>query len=278
MLCPNLDCSEPLPDHVRYCVVCGADAKVPNVRAASRDSEISALDQRIKQSEQDALARGCLEVLNDFRKAVAHSSGVVCRPLGTISELLSSDNMLFATFYQSVHADARLPEDNEWDRIRQAVDSLLFPYYYDQMRFATLSIDGSGVTGYGEYCVVLKDAAIRDRATVFEENTLLFVKHHRIVAGDPVPLGFRAIWANRDRLAAAKLAAKLTPATKPDDYQSILINGTDRDADFVEVNIYGPIHRKAVEHMSGSEPRRKADKVIFRSVLKKLKEIGATWD
>ena len=91
-------------------------------------------------------------------------------------------------------------------------------------------------------------------------------------------MGFRAIWANRDSLAAAKLAAKLTPSTKPDDYQSILINGTDRDADFIEVNIYGPIHRKAVEHLSGPEPRRKADKVIFRSVLKKLKEIGATWN
>jgi len=111
-----------------------------------------------------------------------------------VSELLSSDNTLFATFYQSVHGDARLPEDNEWDRIRQSVDSLLFPYYYDQLRYAALSVDGSGVTGYGEYCVVLKDAAITNRASVFEEDTVLFVKHHRIVAGDPLPPGFRAIW------------------------------------------------------------------------------------
>jgi hypothetical protein len=278
MKCLNPDCSEAVPDHLRYCVVCGADAKVPNVRAADRPAEVTALDQRLKAAEEDARIRGCLGNLNDFREAVAKSSAVVCRSLGVVNELVSSDNTLFATFYQGVHADARLPEDNEWDRIRQSVDSLLFPYYYDQMRFAALSIDGSGVTGYGEYCVVLKDAAIRDRASVFEENTILFVQHHRIVAGDPVPLGFRAIWANRDRLAAAKLEVQMTPSTKPDSYQTILVNSTIPDADFIEVNIYGPIHRRAVKQLSGPEPRRKADKAIFRSVLKKLREVGATWD
>lgn len=278
MDCPNPDCGEQVPDHVRHCVVCGADAKVPNVRAANRIDEISALNQRLKAAEKDSDKRSSLGILSDFRKAVANSSSVVCRSLGVVSELLSSDNTLFATFYKGIHGDARLPEDNEWDRIRQAVDSLLFPYYYEEIRYGALSIDGSGVTDYGEYCVSLKNTAIRDRATVFEENTILFVQHHRIVPGDPLPLGYRATWEDRDRLAAAKLGTQLSSSTKPEDYQAILINSKSKQPDFIEVNIFGPIHRRAVEHLSGPEPRRKADKVLLRSVLRKLREIGATWE
>lgn len=278
MRCPNPECGEEVPDHVRHCVVCGTDAKVPNVRAANRVSEVGALEQRVSASESEAQLRGCDAVVKDFRRTVANSAAVVCRSLGKVNELLSSDNQLFATFYQGVNGDSRLPEDNEWDRIRQSVDSLLFPYYFEELRFAVLSIDGTGVTGYGEYCIVLKDIAIKTRTTVFEENTVLFIRRHRVVAGDSLPLGYRATWENRDSLAVAKLAKKLTPSTVPSEYQSILIPSTATDGDFIEVHIYGSIHRKAVKHLSGPEPHKKADKVIFRSVIRKLKEIGATWE
>lgn len=278
MECPNPDCRNELPPHERYCVVCGSDAKVPNVRAALSPDEVSALEARVVAAEEKARLEGYDSVLRDFRNAVAHSSAVICRSLGKVNELLSSDNQLFATFYQSVNGSSRLPEDNEWDPIRQSVDALLFPYYYEELHFAALSIDGSGVTGYGDYCLVLKETAIKERASVFEENTVLFVKRRRIAAGTPVPLGYRAIWATRDSLAAAKLGVKLTPSTTVDQYQSILIGSSASDADFIEVHIYGPIHRKAVERLLGREPRKKADKVILRSVQRKLREVGATWE
>lgn len=278
MECPNSDCLQDVPAHLRYCVVCGADAKVPNLRAANIKDEVEALRQRVRNAEREAALQGCEKVFNDFRKAVASSSAVVCRSLGQVSDVVSSDNQLFATFYQNVNGDARLPEDNEWDRIRQSVDSLLFPYYYQELRFAALSIDGSGVSGYGDYCVVLKDMAIKDRATVFEENTILFVRHQGIVPGNQLPLGYRATWSNRDMLAVAKLSTKLNPSTTPTEFQSILVSSPATDADFIEVHIYGPIHRRAISRLSGPEPRKKADKVILRSVLGKLKEIGAAWE
>src|SRR6185369_11041912 len=155
MNCPNPDCREPVPSHLRYCVVCGSDARVPNVRAAELDKEVNALNRRLNAAEQEAATKGYSLILDDFRRAVSGSTAVICRPLGVVSGLLSSDNTLFGTFYQGVTGDARLPEDNEWDQIRQAVDSLLFPYYYEQIRFGALSLSGAGVTAYGEYCVVL---------------------------------------------------------------------------------------------------------------------------
>lgn len=276
MECPNPNCREEVPPHLRHCAVCGADAKVPNVRAATEAAEVSALDRRVQAVQGDAILNGSAMVLADFRQALENSSAVVCRSLSKVNELVSSDNQLFATFYQNVRSNAALPEDNEWDRIRQSVDSLLFPFYFEDLRFGALSIDGTGVTGYGPYCVRLKDVAIRDRASVFEENTIVFIKKHRIVAGDSLPLGYRAPWTNRAALAIAKLGRQLTPSTVRAEYQSILMGSGSRDGDFIEVHIFGPIHRRAIEHLSGSVPVRKSDKVILDSVKVKLKELGAT--
>ena len=189
MKCQN--CHEEIPDHLRYCVVCGADAGYPNVRAALRNEEVSALELRVKDTQEDASLRGCNSVLEKFRGSAAKSSVLISCSLGKISELLSSDNQLFATFYKAVGGETRLPEDNEWDRIRQAVDSLLFPYYAEHIRFGSLSIDLTGIPSYGNYSIALKELAIRDRATVFEENSITFIKKRRIVAGDPLPLGYR---------------------------------------------------------------------------------------
>ncbi len=271
-----LNCHEEIPEHVRFCVVCGADAGFPNVRAALRKEEVSTLELRVKEAEENAALRGYESILKEFYGAVAQSSVLINRSLGKINEFLSSDSQLFATFYQAVGCEARIPENNEWDKIRQAVDSLLFPYYAEHIRFGSLSIDRTGISGYGDYCIVLKEMAIRDRATVFEENSTMFIKRHRIVPGDKLPFGYRAPWMKRGSLAVAKLGKRLTPMTTWSDFSGLLANSDATDSDFIEVHIYGPIHRRAIEHLSGPEPRQREDKVILKSVLRKLKEIGAT--
>lgn len=172
-------------------------------------------------------------------------------------------------------SEARLPEDNEWDKIRGSVDSLIFPHYREHICFGLISIDRTGISGYG-YSLVLKEMAIKDRASVFEENTILFVQRHRIVAGDPIPLGYRAPWIKRDLLAIAKLGKRLTAQTTKVEFSKLLLNSDNTDADCIEVHIYGSIHRRAIEHLSGHEPSRREDKVLLKSVIKKLKDIGAT--
>jgi len=276
MKCPNPDCGDQVPDHSRMCVVCGVDAGVPNVRAASLPAEVGALDARVLAAENNAELVGATDVLTNFRLALEESAAVVCRSISRVNELVSSDNHLFASFYKNVRSDITLPEDNEWDRIRQSADSLLFPHYFEDLMFAALTLDGSGVNGYGGICVTLKDSAIRERSSVFEENAILFIKRHRIVAGDALPLGYKATWTNRVALCVAKLTYKLTPATTSSKYQSILMGSTARDGDFIEVHIYGPLHRRAIKHVSATEPKRAADKVLLRSMTKKLLELGAT--
>jgi len=273
-----LHCHEEIPDYVRSCVVCGTDAGYPNVRAALRNDEISELELRVKEAEENATSRGCESVLKTFREAVAQSSVVISCSLGKINELLSSDNQLYQTYYQAIGSEARLPEDNECDRIRGAVDSLLFPHYHKHIRFGSLSIDRTGISDYGDYCMVLKEVAIKERATVFEENAILFIRKNRIVAGDSLPLGYRATWMNRSSLAVAKLGKRLIPTITQAEFSKLLACTNTTDPDFIEVHIYGPIHRRAIEHLSGPKPRHKADKVMHQSICSKLKEIGATME
>jgi hypothetical protein len=139
-----------------------------------------------------------------------------------------------------------------------------------------LSLKHPGLTYYGPYCIVLKETAIKDRATVFEENSINFVRRHKVTAGDPLPPGFRATWGNRSLLAVAKLGNRLKSTLTEDDFPKLLVSPEGADPDFIEVHIYGPFNRRAIQNVAGPEPVPKADRVIYRSILKKLKDIEAT--
>jgi hypothetical protein len=277
-----INCNDEIPNHMRYCAICGHDAGFPNVRAALRPKEVDALECRVEKVKDGVNSRKCNDILNDFEDAVAKSSVIICARLGKISEFVSSDNSLYQNFYQAIGSEGQLPENNEWDSIREPVDSLLFPHYHKEIRFGSLSINRKGITGYGDCCMTLRDIAIKDRATVFEENTVLFIKKHRIVAGDPMPLGYRASWQKRDLLAVAKLGEKITPETSGDEFPKLLASSNDKDGDFIEVHIYGPIQRRAIEHLSyynSAEKKqkvRKVDNILFKSISRKLKEINVT--
>jgi hypothetical protein len=236
------------------------------------------LQQRLVDAETSARARKCEDILKDFGKAVLQSRAVICRNLGVVSNLVSSDNALYASYYKQVEGEVRLPEDNRFDRGRAAVDGTLFPNYQKHICFAALSLDKVGPTAFGDYTVVLKEKMIFQRATVFEENSFSFcqTKHH-IVVGDSIPPGYRAIWSQRDYLAMAKLHSKLDPATRADQYASILVGRCPdpRDDDFIEVHIWGTIHRTAVERVVGPPPKGREDRVLWNSLSKKLAEVGA---
>ncbi|MDP2997230.1 MAG: hypothetical protein Q8N47_07065 [Bryobacterales bacterium] len=120
--------------------------------------------------------------------------------------LLSSDNELYASFYDLVGMGARRPEDTIVERQRLLTDDILFPHYRDKIRFAALSLDGRGATRWGECSLMLREMPIEDRTTVFEENSVNFALKRTLgVAKPTVPPGHRAVWDRRDQLAASKL-------------------------------------------------------------------------
>jgi hypothetical protein len=254
------------------------DVGFPNVRAAESAEEVKELNDRCTLATQDAQTRSCLSILEDFGRAVINSKAVICRDLKMVQLLVSGDSALYNTFHQQVDAEARIPEDNSWDRARGPVDATLFPNYHDKIRFAMLSINERGLKTYGPYFIILKEAPIEARSTVFERNSVVFFqKKDDTRVGDAPPPGYRAVWRRRDSLAIAKLHAQIGPATAVDDYASILLKAgaTPQDDEFIEVHIYGPIHRMTIEKVVGPPPPR-GYSAIYKDLKKKLGECGAS--
>jgi len=276
MKCLNAKCREDVPEHLRNCVVCGADAGYPNVRMAERAAEMQSLERRFQDALQQATIKGSEQVTEQFRVAVGSSEAIISRPLSKLMELVSSDNELYTTYYHQVESQSRLPQANEYDQGRTAIDSVLFPNYHAEIRFAMLSLDARGLDYYGECSIALKEMAIQDRATVFEGNSFEFFQEKKIVAGKQPPLGYRTTWKNRDRLAVSKLGVKIDTSTTPSLFPGILISNATGKGDFVEVHIYGPIHRRAIKSVVVKQPNKKADKTLLKSMRNKLAQIGAS--
>ena len=269
-------CGTYVPLSSRLCPGCSADAGFPNVKLAETIAEKEALSKRLKQAETSSEARDCLAVLRDFGVAAGQSKVVITRSLQRVDDIVRSENTLYVSFYKESQSGARLPEENAWDKGRYAADSTVSPHYFQDLVDGALSIDGKGVPAFGPYSIVLREPMIERRATVFEENPFTFCKRHRIAAGQETPAGYRAIWEERQLLAMAKLHSELTSATTRAQYPGIVLKATPKgNEDFIEVHIYGPIHRAAIERVIGPRPNGGPQLVIWRSVESKLKSLGA---
>lgn len=262
MICPN--CETDALESERICPACGKDLGFPNVRAAKEVQEKTALTRRYEDAPSEAGLRSATDVLLRFQEALRFSAAVICRSISKVKELMSNDNQLYASFYQLVGAGARRPEKSLVDRERLVADALLFPYYKDEIRFAALSLDGIGVTGpYGSCSMVLKNLAISERATVFEGNSLEFSRTRGLGVGKPVPPGYRAVWEERDLLGCAKLSTRLDPATPENSFPKILLGSWE---DFIEVHIYGALHRRSLERIVVPRPTRVEDGVLLSAI------------
>jgi hypothetical protein len=120
---------------------------------------------------------------------------------------------------------------------------MLFSYYKKAIRFAALSLDEHGIEDYGKYFMLLREDMIAHRATVFEANSVKFVKAKVIAMGSiQIPAGYRAVWQERGHLAVAKLAWHLAANTPAEAFPRLLLTGRDDRLDnFIEVHNYGPM-------------------------------------
>jgi hypothetical protein len=270
--CANPKCGAPLPQYEENCLVCGRSGGAPNVRNAGLKEERDALQARVGKARKLALARRCASELANFEAYVGMSQAVIVRPLAVLDSFVHSDNQLLLTFHQAVRAKGRLPDKNEWDPRRETVDSAINPYIFDRIHFAALSGDGKGVSSFGGYHVTLKESAVELRTTVFEENGFPFLDRHH----NRVPPGYRAAWPERGLLAVAKLHSKLSAGISTSVFPDILLDQgtTHGDSDFIEVHIYGLLHRRAIERVEGAKPVRKEDKFIWRKIRRSLEGIG----
>ncbi len=257
--CPT--CSNLFDMPAVCCPHCAEPAVIPNVWAAGQQDNVDALERRFQDAMAAAKARGCEAIVQAFMTKLAGSKAVIARRIHDIERLSYSDRECYATYYQQLNAQLRLPDGDEWDQFRRAADEALFPGYKEHVRFAALTVNDVGVLNYGEWSMLLRTAMIQRRTSTFEENTLVFVRGRRvpIAEADQAVRGFRASWDNRAKLGVAKLAGAITPATTAGDFARILVQqgppGDTAKDDFVEAHVFGPLTIRTVEKVILTKPR-----------------------
>ncbi len=271
-------CTNPVPLAEEHCPHCGRPGLYPNVRAAEQPEEQKALDRRYQDSVDQATARGCPQ-LADFETAMAEAQAVIARPLEEAARLASKDNEIYGTFYQWADSGIRLPKGDKWDTLRALADDALFPNFRKGIRFAALTVDGKGLANYGECFLLLREDMIAHRASVLEENAVGFMRRHggEVFTDGELPKGYRAIWAERGKLAVAKLADQLQPDTDRDSFPGLLLaqGTTTEDDSFVEVHIWGPMTRRSLARVvMAQRPTRRGSRVMLKGLREKLAKVG----
>lgn len=255
--CPN--CDGNIPPHLERCPHCGRSIPFPNVRAAEHSLEKDALRHRYDTAKKEMVALGRENTLRSFEHAIAGSTAVLARSVNELHRLVTSDHEVYSTYYKLVDSGIRLPKGDKWDVLRAVTDSALFPNYKEHIRFAALSLTDDGLLSFGECFITLRTDMIAHRATVFEENSILFMKHNNIQVStaDSLPRGFRATWEDRASLCVAKLYRRLLDAYENEYAQILLEQGATAEEDqFVEVHIWGPMTIRTIGKVTLKEGLR----------------------
>jgi hypothetical protein len=250
------------------------------VRAAEEPAEQAALANRYQAAMNDAISRNCEAQAREFEAAASTAQVVISRRLYEIDRLATSENQLYATFYQLSEAEVRLPNGEKWDTLRAVADEALFPGYKKQIRFGALSLDGIGLTNYGDCTMVLHENMIAHRTSFFEENSVIFMEKKGVpmAKANVLPRGYRAFWANRGRLCLAKLVGEIHPGTEKKDFAMLLLrNGRKSEDDvFVEAHVFGSVSIRTMERINVRKAARKGQRVFLKALESKLKKMRVT--
>ena len=240
--CP--DCTNEIRQPATCCPHCGRPGIFWNVIDADQAEERAALQVRYNAAKADARARGADAAVKNFETAIAGSKAILARSVEEVQRL-ANNGELYATYYQLIEAGLRLPDGDEWNRARELTDTALFPLYKEDIRFAALSLDGVGLSSFGVCSIELRDEMIGHRASVFNENSVLFMERHgvKVSRKRDFPKGYRAIWEERGKLCTAKLAASIDSTTTSNQYSKLLLaqGASPETHKFVEVHVFGPM-------------------------------------
>ena len=237
-------CGLPIPTDWTHCPHCGRPQLFPNVRLADRNEERTALLQRYNEAIVSADHRGCRSLVEAFQTKVLSSHAVMVCAATKLLPIVTSIVDIYATFHDLESLRIKRPPKPggvDWNaaRPKAEIDLLGSKKLIEHLHYANLSINDEGLSNYGDCTVVLRDAMISHRASIFQENTGMFFSKR---PGTP-PLGYRSTWQERDKLSVAKLCGQIDAKTTDKDFASILCRSAPdaEDDDFIEVQVFGPM-------------------------------------
>lgn len=272
--CPHCGTKNPLIN--KDCLACGMSLGFPNVNECSQKEELKALGKRYKKKIESARDKGHQNKIAEFEEEIKKSLAVINVDLEYLHSLIVR-GAAYSNYQLLTTGEARDFARPEADKERLGVEGTIFGSYGRNIRYAALSLDGSGLKSYGDFTIILSNKAVGLRATLLEENSYKFVKRHKILAGGKIPKGYRAVWKDKHKLAVAKLIKKAL-LTKKENYAIIVLKdtGNRKKDDFIEVHIYGRISKESLQAVRGNS-KDAAEKVKIEKIKEYLKNNNKEW-
>ena len=262
------------------CSRCGKFIGYPNVRDVEAEDERNALEVRYRKAVVASEGKGAYANLMRFKADMQSAHAVINLPIDPLYHFVTYHSSLYSGYALQTESEIRKIATSEDDKRRMGIEGTLFGGYAKQIRYAALSLNGTGLTSYGPFAMQVKPEAISIRATLLEENSFDFVKNHHILAGDPLPPGHRAGWAERHKLAVAKHGEDITENTQHEDHAGLLLfSEGDRETDsFIEVHIYGPFDLGAIEAVRGTvSTKSKRERATLEAIKDYLENAGSAF-
>ena len=240
--------------------------------------EVTELENRYRAAVTSIGGRGAAQTLQDFERALENSRAVIARSAGELQRLAKSDKEIYATYYALLRSGVIAHTSDKWSLLRALADEAMFHGYKEDIRFAALTLDMQGLANYGDCYIVLRTEMVAHRATVFEENSTMFMRRHGVLMSeaDKLPRGFRATWANRGRLCVANFFSEIDANTTGSEYSKLLVRqgATTADDDFVEVHVWGPMTIRTFEQITVKARTRRAHRAIIGALKESLDKVS----
>ncbi len=197
--------------------------------------------KRYSHARDDARQRNVVPLLDKIETVAEGSQPVINMSFAACDDILRPAK--YKNYHQAVVSWDRDPAEAQHHADRSMVGDRLFPMYKEHIIYAVVSPDGRGLLNYGPVAVRWEVLAsyLGPRISLLEENSFTFYEQHELGRlGAIIPAGYQAIWGDRAKLVAAKLASRLTTATSEGTLADLLMRpgATRKDDEFVEIFIY----------------------------------------
>ena len=247
------------------CCHCWEPLEAPNVRWAKK--ERSWLKKRYKKAKKHAKKKGHHKNLVRFRNQVRRAVAVINLDIDFLYSFITNEEILFSTYQKIDGAEARKPKSFNIASQRLVAEASLFAEYGKEIRYAALSLNGKGLSSYGNSTIILDERYIKKRATALETDSIKFLKLH-----PKKPKGYVSTWHEKYKLAVAKYANQIEASTTENQFEDILLfsEGDRSTEEFIEVHIYGPISLEAVKEVRVTSCPKGRQKGIHRNKIKEV--------
>lgn len=263
-----------------------------NVRTARLHEEVTALDRRYQEAKASLEGQNLQELGSQFEQAVQQRAiAVINTHYGFVKNMVMGGEK-YLNYYERKQEKIDDPPSRIANQNRQIVDGYAYAEYGRKLRFAAMAMDTRGLPSYGPVTMVLKSELVESRGSLLERNSYHFVTEHccKAVGDSPfpfqqAPMGYRADWANRHRLALAKHAADLTPGMNSGDFDALILSPGEgggsnarRHDRFVEIGIYDSFGMEGVREIHApSKASNDENDDVLADAIEKMKENKVEW-